>query len=137
MQPGVQIRHPDQLSGATPQSGSMQRLAAVSAETTGSQNLWMGRVTTPAGMVSAWHHHGDCETGIYVVQGRARFRWGAGGRESAEVGAGDFLAVAPGAIHQEETLGDEAVVLIVARSCSGIIVVNVDGPAPDRQGEPA
>jgi uncharacterized RmlC-like cupin family protein len=88
----------------------------------------MGLVTTPAGMVSAWHHHGDCETGIYLVQGRARFRWGKGGAKSAEVGPGDFLAVAPNAIHMEEALGNEEAVFVVARACSEITVVNVDGP---------
>ena len=80
--------------------------------------------------ISGWHHHGDCETAIYVVAGRARFRWGPGGRESAEVGPGDFLAVAPNAIHLEEALGDEDVVLVVARACSGVLAVNVDGPEP-------
>jgi uncharacterized RmlC-like cupin family protein len=106
----------------------MKREAGVAPETTGSRNLWMGLVTTPAGMVSGWHHHGDCETGIYMLQGRARFSWGQGGTENAEVGPGDFLAVAPSAIHMEEALGDEDAVFVVARACSGIIVVNVDGP---------
>jgi uncharacterized RmlC-like cupin family protein len=109
----------------------MKREAGLAPETTGNQNLWMGLVTTPAGMVSSWHHHGDCETGIYILQGRARFRWGKGGTASADVTSGDFLAVAPGAIHMEEALGDEDVVFIVARACSGIIVMNVDGPEPE------
>ncbi len=106
----------------------MRRQAAVSPETTGSKNLWVGLVTTPAGMASAWHHHGDCETAIYVASGRARFSWGPGGHETAEVSPGDFLAVAPNAIHREEALGDEEVVFVVARACSGILVVNVEGP---------
>jgi uncharacterized RmlC-like cupin family protein len=126
--PGVQVIRADQLSSATAQSAGMQRAAAVAPETTGSQGLWMGRATTPGGTVSAWHHHGDCETAIYVVSGRARFRWGPGGQESAEVGPGDFLAVAPNAIHQEEALGTEPVVLVVARACSSVTVVNVAGP---------
>jgi hypothetical protein len=50
----------------------MTREAGIAPETTGSRNLRLGLVTTPAGMVSAWHHHGDCETGIYMLQGRAR-----------------------------------------------------------------
>jgi uncharacterized RmlC-like cupin family protein len=108
----------------------MTRVAAVAPETTGSQNLWVGLVTTPPGTVSGWHHHGDCETAIYVVSGRARFRWGPGGAASAEVGPGDFLAVAPNAVHQEEALGDTPVVLVVARACSGVLVVNTVGPEP-------
>src|SRR5438477_3726143 len=95
--PGVQIIRADQLSSTTAQTPGMRREAAIAPETTGSRGLWVGRVSTPGGTVSGWHHHGDCETAIYVVAGRARFRWGPGGRESAEVGPGDFLAVAPGA----------------------------------------
>jgi uncharacterized RmlC-like cupin family protein len=91
----------------------------------------MGLVTTPAGGVSGWHHHGTCESGIYVVSGRARFTWGPGGRESAEVGPGDFLAVAPGAIHQEQALGSEPLVLVVARGAAGTLVVNTEGPEPE------
>ncbi len=131
MNTGVQVMRAHQLSPATVQTSGMQRLAAVAPETTGSKNLWVGLVTTPAGMASGWHHHGDCETAIYVVKGRARFSWGKGGQESAEVGPGDFLAVAPEAIHKEEALGDEEVVLVVARACSGVVVVNVEGPQLD------
>jgi uncharacterized RmlC-like cupin family protein len=126
--PGVQVVRAGTMSEATPQTAGMRREAAVTRETTGSAGLWVGRVTTAPGTASGWHHHGDCETAIYVVQGRARFRWGAGGAERAEVGPGDFLAVAPGATHREEALGDEELVLIVARACSGIVVVNVAGP---------
>jgi uncharacterized RmlC-like cupin family protein len=125
---GVQVVRAGDLTATTAQTTGMRRQAAVTPETTGSQGLWVGRVTTPAGTASGWHHHGDCETAIYVAQGRARFSWGAGGAQSAEVGPGDFLAVAPGATHREEALGDEELVLIVARACSGIIVVNVAGP---------
>jgi uncharacterized RmlC-like cupin family protein len=130
MKEGVRIIRADRRSNATPQTSGMKREAGIAPETTGNQALWMGVVTTPGGMVSGWHHHGDCETGIYVLQGRARFRWGPGGTESAEVGPGDFLAVAPSAVHMEEALGDEDVMFVVARACSGIIVVNVDGPEP-------
>jgi len=125
---GVRIIRPQERSGATAQSMGMKREAAVSAETTGSQTLWMGLSTTAGGAASAWHHHGDCETGIYVVSGRARFSWGPGGTASAEVGPGDFLAVEPHAVHREEALGDEPVVMVVARGCTGILSVDVEGP---------
>jgi uncharacterized RmlC-like cupin family protein len=92
--------------------------------------LWMGHVTTPPGGISGWHHHGSCVSGIYVVSGRAQFSWGPGGRESAAVGPLGFLAVAAGAIHQEEALGDEPLVLVVARSAAGTLVVNTAGPEP-------
>jgi uncharacterized RmlC-like cupin family protein len=128
---GVRIVRTNERSKTAPQTQGMTREAGIAPETTGSRNLWLGLVTTPAGMVSAWHHHGDCETGIYMLQGRARFRWGRGGVESAEVEAGDFLSVAPGAIHMEEALGDKDAVFVVARACSGVTVVNVEGPEPE------
>src|SRR5260221_9834624 len=99
---GVRVIRVGERSVVTAQTTNMRREAAIEpvADATGLQ-LWMGLVTTPPGGVSGWHHHGDCMSGIYVVSGRARFSWGPGGRESAEVGPGDFLAVEPGAIHQE------------------------------------
>lgn len=127
---GIQVVRPEHKSERTVQSQGIHRLSAVSQETTGATKLWMGTATTPGGTVSAWHHHGDCETGIYVVRGRARFRWGPGGTQEAEVGPGDFLAVAPYAIHQEEALGDDEFVMVVARGCSGTLSVDVAGPEP-------
>jgi uncharacterized RmlC-like cupin family protein len=106
----------------------MQREAAIAPDLTGNRDLWMGLVTTPAGVASGWHHHGDCESGIYVVSGRARFSWGPGGSQSAEVGPGDFLSVPPNVIHKEEAIGDEPFVMVVARGCSETVVVNVQGP---------
>lgn len=130
MDEGVRVIRPGERSTATTQTMGIRREAAVAPETTGASALWMGHATTPGGTTSAWHHHGDCETGIYVVSGRARFSWGPGGKYSAEVGAGDFLAVAPNAIHREEAIGDEEFVMVVARGCSGILSVDVDGPEP-------
>ena len=128
---GVQIIRAAERRTATAQTTNMYREAAIEPEEgAAGPPLWMGLVTTPPGMVSGWHHHGDCVSGIYVVSGRARFSWGPGGRERAEVGPGDFLAVAPGAIHQEEALGEEPLVLVVARGAAGTLVVNTEGPEP-------
>jgi uncharacterized RmlC-like cupin family protein len=130
--PGVRVIRPHERSTATAQTMGIRREAAIAPDTTGATALWMGLAATPAGTVSAWHHHGDCETGIYVLRGHARFRWGPGGAESAEVGPGDFLAVAPHAIHREEALGDEEFVMVIARGCSGILSVDVGGPQGTR-----
>ena len=125
----VRIIRPAERSTATAQTTNMRRETAIEPEEGASgPQLWMGLATTPPGSVSGWHHHGSCVSGIYVVSGRARFSWGPGGGESAEVGPGDFLAVAPGAIHQEEALGDEPLVLVVARGAAGTLVVNVEAP---------
>ena len=129
---GVRIIRANERNVATAQTTNMRREAAIEPEegAPGPQ-LWMGLVTTPPGGVSGWHHHGSCVSGIYVASGRARFSWGPGGREQAEVGPGDFLAVAAGAIHQEEALGDEPLVLVVARGAAGTLVMNTAGPEPE------
>jgi uncharacterized RmlC-like cupin family protein len=128
---GVRIIRAADRSVATAQTTDMRRETAIQpVEGATGPQLWMGLVTTPPGGVSGWHHHGECVSGIYVVSGRARFSWGPGGRESAEIGPGDFLEVAPGAVHQEQNLGDEPLVLVVARGAAGTLVVNTEGPEP-------
>lgn len=128
MSDNIKIIHPHQRSLATAQTSSMKREAAISPELTGSQTLWVGLVTTPAGESGGWHHHGNCESAIYVVSGRARFRWGEHGEHGAEVSAGDFLSVPPNVVHHEEALGDEPFVMVVARGCANSITVNVASP---------
>jgi uncharacterized RmlC-like cupin family protein len=126
---GIKVVRPFERFTGVVQSGSMVREAGVAPETTGATSIWSGYVTTPPGLKSSVHHHGDCETAIYVVKGRARFRWGDMLQHAAEVSAGDFLFVPPHEIHQEENLSDtETCDLIVSRGCSGILTVNVDDP---------
>ena len=47
------------------------------------------------------HHHGELESVIYVVKGRARMRWGDHLEFTAEAGPGDFIYVPPYVPHQE------------------------------------
>ena len=112
----------DRVPGhATP---GMVREQAVSTD-----GMWAGFVRTAAGETSAWHHHGEYESSIYVVTGRLRMESGPGGTEVIEAGAGDFCYVPPRAIHREVNPGGEESHLIVVRAGSGPAVVNVDGPA--------
>src|SRR3990172_1256068 len=105
----------------------MRRLAAVAADTVGSRNLWVGYVTMEPGARSGAHHHGDCESAIYIIRGRARFRFGDGLKETIEASAGDFVYVPPQAVHQEVNASDsEAIEMVVARDSQENVVVNVD-----------
>ena len=90
--------------------------------------MWAGLVRTEPGMVSGWHHHAAYETAIHVLTGALRMEFGSGGRDVLEAEPGDFLYVAPGAIHRESNPSDEESRIIVVRSGSGDPVVNVDGP---------
>jgi uncharacterized RmlC-like cupin family protein len=91
--------------------------------------MWAGFVRTKPGMTSAWHHHGDYESTIYVVSGTIRMEFGHGGADAIEGSPGDFFYVPPWAIHREGNPTDEEAHLIVVRAGSGPAVTNVDGPA--------
>ena len=105
----------------------MRRESGVSPETAGSRSLWAGHVTTPAGAVSGAHHHGDAESAIYMLSGRARFRWGPRLEHEAVAGPGDFIYVPPRLVHAEDNLSeDEPVIFVVARNSATMLTVNVE-----------
>lgn len=126
---GIHVVRPEDRDCSTAQTTGMRREAGVSKEVTGAQTIWSGHVSTPPGLKSGVHHHGDCESAIYIIRGRVRFSWGDKLQHSADVGPGDFLFVPPGEVHMEENLSDsEPVEMIVSRGCTEMMVVNVPDP---------
>jgi uncharacterized RmlC-like cupin family protein len=127
----LRLIRPGELSRATAQTSGMVRSAAISGEMTGAQSLWMGRTELPPGVNSGDHHHGESETGIYVVSGRPAFVFrdpATGELVRLETQPGDYLWVPPHVPHREENpSGDQTAVLVIARSTQEAIVVNVDG----------
>lgn len=110
-------------------SGAMWRQAAISDRTTGSEVLWVGYVELSPGMRSAFHHHGESESAIYIISGRARFLTGDRLEETHDAAAGDFVWVPPFVRHVEMNLSDEEPVrMVVARSTQEGIVVNLPDP---------
>jgi uncharacterized RmlC-like cupin family protein len=91
--------------------------------------MWSGLVRTEPGMTSAWHHHGEYETSIYVVSGSLRMESGPGGTSVVEAGPGDFVHVPKGAIHREANPGESESQLIVVRAGHGEPTTNVPSPA--------
>lgn len=91
--------------------------------------LWAGLARTQPNTSTAWHHHGDYETSIYVVSGRLRMESGPGGNNVIEAYPGDFLQVPRGAIHRESNPGDKESEIVVVRAGTGPPTTNVDGPA--------
>jgi uncharacterized RmlC-like cupin family protein len=66
---------------------------------------------------------------IYVVQGRARMRWGDRLEYVAEAGPGDFIFVPPYVPHQEiNALPDQELVCVLVRSDQEPVVVNLELP---------
>ncbi len=92
--------------------------------------MWAGHVRTASGMVSGWHHHGAYESTIYVLSGALRMEFGPAGQSMFQAGPGDFIYVAPGAIHRESNPADVESQIVVVRSGTGDPVFNVGGPEP-------
>ena len=126
---GIQVIRPEQRDNSTAQTTGMTRQAGVSEELVGATTIWSGYVKTPPGTASGVHHHGDCETAIYVLSGHVRFSWGPMLEHHADVQAGDFLYVPPMEVHMEENLSAiEPLELIVSRGCTQMLVENVPDP---------
>ncbi|MGN6300771.1 MAG: cupin domain-containing protein [Angustibacter sp.] len=97
-------------------------------QATSTDRTWAGYVTTEAGMVSGWHHHGDYESHIYVLSGAMRMESGPGGADVVEARSGDFIFVPPHTVHRESNPASEESTVVVVRAGTGEPVVNVDGP---------
>jgi uncharacterized RmlC-like cupin family protein len=93
-------------------------------------HMWAGFVRTAPGMVSGWHHHGGYETSIYILTGGLRMEFGPAFDDIVEARPGDFVYVAPMAVHRESNPTDIESHIVVVRSGTGEPVFNVDGPQP-------
>lgn len=124
---GVHVVPADSLDTNTPQTPGMLRAAAISHARTGANSLWAGTVTIEANARTGAHHHGEVESVIYVVSGRARMRWGEQLEYVAEAGPGGFIHVPPHVPHQEiNAAAHEPLHCVLARSGQEPVVVNLD-----------
>ena len=124
---GIRIVRHDQLDTNTPQTLGMERAAAITAASAGSHRLWAGTVAIQPAARTGAHHHGELESIIYVVSGRARLRWGERLEYYAEAGPGDFIFVPPFVPHQEINASpDQPLTCVVVRSDQAPVVVNLD-----------
>ena len=129
---GVQIIPGSQLDLNTPQTPGMTRAAAITHARAGASKLWAGTVTIDANAKTGAHHHGELESVIYVVSGRARMRWGEALEFAAEAGPGDFIYVPPFVPHQEINASEsEALSCVIVRSGQEPVVVNLDIESPE------
>lgn len=118
----VRLIRADERTEGSPTPG-MTREEAISTD-----HMWSGFVRTEAGMVSGWHHHGNYESSIFVMTGGLVMEFGPGGAERLEAGPGDFLYIAPWAVHREGNPTDAESHIVVTRAGEGPPVTNVDGP---------
>jgi len=133
---GVRVVPSNELDGNTPQTPGMERAAAITFAKVGASKIWAGTVHIHPGAKTGAHHHGEIESVIYVVRGRARMRWGDALQFTAEAGPGDFIYVPPFVPHQEiNASGDERLECVLVRSGQDPIVVNLDIPTVDPPDE--
>ena len=131
-QHGVKIVPAGELDTNTPQTPGMTRAAAITHARTGAGKLWAGTVVVEPNAKTGPHHHGELETVLYVVRGRARMRWGDHREFSGEAGPGDFIYVPPFVPHQEiNALPDEPCEAVVVRSGQEPVVVNLEIESPE------
>src|SRR6266852_4517883 len=123
---GVRVIPGGSLDTNTAQTPGMNRAAAINFARVGAEKLWAGTVTIHAGAKTGAHHHGELESIIYVVKGRARMRWGDRLEYAAEAGPGDFIFVPPFVPHQEINAADEPLECVLVRSGQEPVVVNLD-----------
>jgi uncharacterized RmlC-like cupin family protein len=123
----IRIR-PGERSTSTGQNADMERSIAISAERVGSLGLYSSVVTTAPGARTRVHHHGECETSIWIASGWARYTFGPTGiEESMEAEAGDFVFIAAGEVHVEENASEtEPLVVVISRNCPGSVVHYLD-----------
>ena len=111
-------------------SGAMRREAAVAQHTVGSEKIWLGYVELAPGCTSAVHHHGEAESGIYIISGIARFFTGERLEQAHDAQAGDFVWVPPNLVHVEMNRSQtEPVQMVVARSTQANLTFNLPTPA--------
>src|SRR5450755_4790332 len=129
---GIKIVRAGELDSNTAQTPGMTRAAAITNARTGASKLWAGTVVVQPNAKTGPHHHGELETVLYVVRGRARMRWGDHLEFTDEAGPGDFIYVPPFVPHQEiNARPDELCEAVIVRSGQDPIVVNLDIESPE------
>ena len=124
---GVRVIKAGDKDTNTPQTPGMNRAAAINHAMAGANKLWAGTVNIHPDAKTGAHHHGEIESVIYIVSGRARMRWGEKLEYLAEAEAGDFIYVPPYVPHQEINASpDQELSCVLVRSGQQPIVVNLD-----------
>jgi uncharacterized RmlC-like cupin family protein len=127
----VRVTPADRLTSVGQHAG-MERSIAISRPLVGSERLYSSIVSTAPGDQTRVHHHGDCETSIYILSGAAAYTFGPTGvEERFEAVAGDFIYIPAGEIHVEANASStEPLVVVLTRNCPDSHVVYLDG-GPD------
>jgi len=118
----VKIQKGEALEPGPATPGMARRQVAIT------EDAVMMEVRTEPGVTSGWHHHGEHRTYGFIISGKVKVEFGAGGGEVLEGGPGDVFMVPPHTVHREGNPGDEEQFLKAIRIGGGPTVFNVDGP---------
>lgn len=117
------------LDDNTGQSGDCVRRSGVSPKHTPATKIWFGQVTNEPGFRSPPHHHGDAETGGYVLSGHGRIYYGVDYKEFVDMTTGDFVFVPPNMPHVEANMSTtEGLTWLTCRTPDNIVVNLPDVP---------
>ncbi len=111
--------------GDTGQSSGASRISGVSIQHTPAKRLWFGKVSNEAGFRSVPHHHGEAETGGYVLSGRARIYFGPKFEDYVDMTEGDWVFVPPFMPHIECNLDRNTPLTWMTTRTPENIVVNL------------
>jgi uncharacterized RmlC-like cupin family protein len=107
----------------TADSGGAIRISGVSIQHTPATRLWFGKVRNEPGFRSVSHHHGEAETGGYVLSGRARIYFGERFEDYVDMSEGDWVFVPPFMPHVECNLSrTKPLVWMTTRTPENIVV---------------
>lgn len=103
--PSVKAIRPDQEVMTKQQ---LPYFVGISGNTVGATGLSMHVVVIPPGARAEPHIHMGYETGIYVLEGSVRTRWGESLEHEVVSRAGEFLFVPPGVPHEAVNMSSTA-----------------------------
>ena len=107
----------------TGQSGGAHRVSGVSPQHTPATKIWFGKVSNLPGYRSLPHHHGEAETGGYVLAGHGRIYFGESYSEFLDMTEGDFVFVPPYMPHVEVNMSiTEDLIWLTTRTPDNIVI---------------
>jgi uncharacterized RmlC-like cupin family protein len=125
-EPTIRVVTSAQRSTDTPQTPGLLREVAFDSRNPDAKVLSGFVSMVRPGAATGAHHHGDQETILYVLSGRARFRWGPHLEHATGAGVGDFVFIPAEIVHQEiNASAEEETSWVVVRSNPDPIVVNL------------
>jgi len=135
-QNGVKVISAGNLNDNTPQTEGMKRYAAVAKQNVGAEKIWAGKVDIKPNAKTGAHHHGELESVIYVLAGKAKMRWGEKLEFEKYAYPGDFIFVPPFVPHQEINASKNKILrCVLFRSGQEPVVVNLDIPEADNHND--